>query len=296
MNLPSKLWSWRGYNIAYQSQGDRGPAVVLIHGFGANWRHWRKNIPSISEHYRCYALDLIGFGESAKPSPQEVSYTMETWGDQVADFCREIVQGPAYLIGNSIGCVVALQSVVDHSELYEGLMLINCSLRLLHDRRRQSLPWYKQVSSTLLQRVLENKAIGHFFFDRIAKPQVIKNILSQAYCDHTAITPELIEILYRPSQDEGAADVFLAFTAYSQGPLPEDLLPQLQIPCRILWGEQDPWEPIALGRAYGEYATVDQFISLPQVGHCPQDEAPDVVNPLILEWLGSQSVTPSPAA
>ncbi|HEY9689241.1 MAG TPA: hypothetical protein V6D46_04550 [Coleofasciculaceae cyanobacterium] len=39
------VWLWQGHRICYQAAGDTGPAVVLIHGFGASWRHWRKNIP-----------------------------------------------------------------------------------------------------------------------------------------------------------------------------------------------------------------------------------------------------------
>lgn len=38
----------------------------------------------------------------------------------------------------------------------------------------------------------------------------------------------------------------------------------------IVWGEKDPWERIALGKAYGEFDTVEKFIVLPNVGHCPQ--------------------------
>jgi pimeloyl-ACP methyl ester carboxylesterase len=79
--------------------------------------------------------------------------------------------------------------------------------------------------------------------------------------------------------------VFLAFTAYSQGPLPEDLLPKLSCPTIFLWGEADPWEPIELGREFAKYPAVQEFIALPGVGHCPQDDAPEVVNPLLIAWL-----------
>ena len=87
-----KTWDWKGYPICYQNSGQQGPAVVLIHGFGASWGHWRKNLPVLGETCSCYALDLIGFGSSAKPRPgREINYTFETWGQQVADFCREVV-------------------------------------------------------------------------------------------------------------------------------------------------------------------------------------------------------------
>jgi pimeloyl-ACP methyl ester carboxylesterase len=91
--------------------------------------------------------------------------------------------------------------------------------------------------------------------------------------------------LLQPAQVAGAADVFLAFVGYSQGPLAEDLLPQLTCPVLILWGDQDPWEPIELGRRYAEFPTVEQFIPLAGVGHCPQDEAPELVNPILVEWI-----------
>ena len=44
----------------------------------------------------------------------------------------------------------------------------------------------------------------------------------------------------------------------------------LQCPVLIAWGDKDPWEPIELGRAYGNFESVEDFVVLPNVGHCPQ--------------------------
>jgi hypothetical protein len=38
----------------------------------------------------------------------------------------------------------------------------------------------------------------------------------------------------------------------------------------IAWGDKDPWEPIEMGRNYGNFDSVEDFIVLPNVGHCPQ--------------------------
>lgn len=280
-----KTWNWQGHNITYQQAGDTGAAVVLVHGFGASWGHWRKNLPVLGESCRCYAIDLIGFGGSDKPQPGTVDYTFETWGKQLADFCREVVGSPAFLIGNSIGCIVVMQTAVDYPELALGVAALNCSIRLLHDRKRVTLPWYRNYGSMVMQQVLGNRAIGSFFFNQIAKPKVVRNILLQAYRRPEAVNDELIDILMQPAQDPGAADVFLAFTRYSQGPLPEDLLPRLTCPTVLLWGTEDPWEPVAMGRELAEIPTVDEFIPLEGLGHCPQDEAPEVVNPILLDWI-----------
>ena len=284
-----KTWNWRGYPITYQQSGETGTAVILIHGFGASWGHWRKNIPVLGESCRCYAIDLIGFGGSAKPTPGvDIGYTFETWGQQVADFCREVVGSRAVLIGNSIGCIVAMQAAVDNPELALGVAAINCSIRLLHDRKRVTLPWYRNYGSLVMQQILGNKQIGNFFFQQIAKPKVVRKVLLQAYRRAEAVDDDLVNMLMKPAADKGAVDVFLAFTRYSQGPLPEDLLPRLTCPTILLWGTDDPWEPIEMGRELGKISTVDRFIPLEGLGHCPQDEAPEVVNPILLSWIENQ--------
>jgi pimeloyl-ACP methyl ester carboxylesterase len=269
--------------------------VVLVHGFGASLGHWRKNLPVLAQTCRVYALDLIGFGRSAKPAPgplkpgEQIEYTFDTWGQQIADFCREVVGGPVFLVGNSIGCIAAMQAAVDHPDIALGVAMINCSLRLLHARRRATQPWFKRIGAPLLQRILKVRWIGHSFFRQIAQPKTVRKILQKAYVRPDAVSDELIELLMAAAKDSGAADVFLAFTGYSQGPLPEDLLPLLPCPAILLWGEEDPWEPIALGRELANFPTVEQFIPLPGVGHCPQDEAPELVNPILQEWILGRS-------
>jgi pimeloyl-ACP methyl ester carboxylesterase len=287
---PALSWHWHGFPIGYQAMGELGPAVVLIHGFGASGGHWRKNLPVLAQTCRVYTLDLIGFGRSAKPTPgQEIDYTFETWGDQIAHFCREVVREAAFLVGNSIGCIAAMQAAVSHPDIALGVVQLNCSLRLLHDRRRDTQPWAKQIGAPLIQQLLNIKPVGQFFFNQLAKPQTVRSILLQAYGRSEAVTDELIDLILQPARDRGASDVFIAFTRYSQGPLPEELLEQLPCSTLIVWGTADPWEPIELGRKFAEFAAVDGFIPLEGIGHCPQDEAPELVNPIIRDWILERS-------
>ncbi|MEB3295731.1 MAG: alpha/beta fold hydrolase [Synechococcales bacterium] len=277
-----RIWHWQGHAIAYRQAGERGIPVLLIHGFGAGTFHWRKNIPDLAQQFRVYAIDLMGFGRSAKPQPGlEWDYTFPTWGQQIRAFCQEVIGAPAVLVGNSIGCVVAMQAAVDEPTWVRGLALLNCSLRLLHDRKRV---WYQQ-GAPYFQKLLQYTPLGAWFFRQIAQPKSLKKILLQAYPRAEAVTDELIQFLLEPAQQPGAVEVFLAFTGYFQGPLPEDLFPQLTCPTIVLWGTADAWEPIALGRAFADYPAVEQFIELEGLGHCPQDEAPEVVNPILQTWI-----------
>jgi pimeloyl-ACP methyl ester carboxylesterase len=290
----TQFWLWRGYRISYQTSGDLTnsdlPAVVLIHGFGASLGHWRKNMQALAEVSRVFVIDLIGFGDADKPAPDhEISYTFETWGSQIVDFCREVVGGAALLVGNSIGAIVAMQAAVLAPELVRKAILLNCSLRLLQEQKQLSLPWYRRLGAKLVQEILGNRAIAQLFFDQVRQPRTVRKILNQAYARPEAVTDELVEMLLKPARDPGAVDVFMAFVRYSQGPTPEELLAKLPCDAILLWGEQDPWEPIALGRELTKYDCVKEFIAIAIAGHCPQDEAPELVNPILIQQIQALS-------
>ncbi|KAE8036940.1 hypothetical protein FH972_009571 [Carpinus fangiana] len=292
MEVQSRMWNWRGYSIRYQYSGNGGPALVLIHGFGANSDHWRKNIPVLGKSHRVYSIDLIGYGYSDKPNPQQVGdnyYTFETWATQLNEFCTDVVKDEAFFICNSIGGVVGLQAAVMVPQICKGIILLNISLRMLHITKQ---PWFGKPLIRSFQSLLRNTALGKYFYKNVATPESVRSILSQCYHDTSQVTEELVQKILNPGLEPGAAEVFLEFICYSGGPLPEELLPQVKCPVLIAWGDKDPWEPIELGRNYGNFDSVEDFVALPNVGHCPQDEAPHLVNPLVESFV-ARHATPS---
>ncbi|XP_028051491.1 uncharacterized protein LOC114256113 [Camellia sinensis] len=286
LQIKTCSWNWRGYSIRYQYSGNNGPVLVLVHGFGANSDHWRKNIPVLACSHRVFSIDLIGYGYSDKPNPSDFEansfYTFETWAAQLNDFCIDVVKDKAFFICNSIGGVVGLQAAVREPEVCTGIILLNLSLRMLHIKKQ---PWYGRPLIRSFQSLLRNTALGKFFYKSVATPESVRSILCQCYHDTSQVTDELVEAILLPGLEPGAADVFLEFICYSGGPLPEELLPQVKCPVLIAWGDKDPWEPIELGRAYDKFDSVEDFIVLPNVGHCPQDEAPHLVNPIVESFV-----------
>ncbi|XP_058223263.1 uncharacterized protein LOC131332970 isoform X2 [Rhododendron vialii] len=271
VQVKTSTWNWRGYSIRYQYAGSSGPALVLVHGFGANSDHWRKNIPVLARSHRVFSIDLIGYGYSDKPNPRDFGvnsfYTFETWASQLNEFCVDVVKDKAFFICNSIGGVVGLQAAVMEPEICRGITILNISLRMLHIKKQ---PWYGRPLIRSFQSLLRNTAVGKFFFKSVATPESVRSILCQCYHDTSQVTEELVQSILLPGLEPGAVDVFLEFICYSGGPLPEELLPQVKCPVLIAWGDKDPWEPIELGRAYGKFDSVEDFIALPNVGHCPQ--------------------------
>ncbi len=276
----NQTWQWEGWELPYLVAGSGSP-VVLVHGFGGCIGHWRHTVADLASLHQVFVIDLLGFGAAPKPS---MAYTFELWGEQLAAFCREVVQAPALLVGNSVGAIVVLQAAVAAPDIVKRLVLINCSLRQLHERYRDAIPWHQRLSTPIIQKVLQYKPLGHWFFRQIAQSRSLRNILKQAYVRPEAITDELVEILLAPARTPGAADVFIAFISYAQGPVAEDLLPLVTCPVHILWGEADPWEPIAKARAWTRFDSVKDFVALANAGHCPMDEAPELVNPYLRQW------------
>ncbi|MEM9541942.1 MAG: alpha/beta fold hydrolase [Cyanobacteria bacterium P01_E01_bin.42] len=281
-------WQWRGHYIRYTEMGE-GKPLVLVHGFGASVGHWRKNIPVLAEAgYRTIAIDLLGFGASAKPN---LDYTIELWQQQLLDFWQEKIQAPTVFIGNSIGGLLSLMMLANYPELARGGILINCAGGLNHRPEELNLPL--RVIMGLFAKVVSSPVTGSFVFNGIRQKHRIRRTLTQVYRDRAAITDELVELLYRPACDPGARDVFASVVTAPPGPRPQDLLPCVQCPLLVLWGDADPWTPITGAKIYQERAeAIDNSMFSPIIGagHCPHDENPTRVNELILNFLTEKNL------
>jgi pimeloyl-ACP methyl ester carboxylesterase len=279
--IEKKNWHWRGYPIQYAVQGE-GEPLVLIHGFGASIGHWRKNLPVLAAAgYRVFAIDLLGFGGSAKPA---IDYSVELWRDLLKDFWAEHIQSPTVYVGNSVGGLLCLMMLADHPETAAGGVLLNPAGGLNH--RPEELPLPLRLVMGGFNRLVRS-SLGAIVFNQIRQKSRLRNTLYQVYRNRDAVTDELIDLLYEPSCDAGAQKVFASVLSAPPGPSPVELLPKIQAPLLVLWGEADPWTPINGAKVYQQFADrLDlQLIPIPATGHCPHDENPEVVNPLILGWL-----------
>jgi pimeloyl-ACP methyl ester carboxylesterase len=277
-SITKSYWQWQGHDIAFTIEGEGNP-IVLLHGFGASIGHWRKNIPVLARHgYTIYALDLLGFGDSAKP---DLPYSMELWHQLVQDFWVTHIQTPAVWIGNSIGALLALMVVTQTPQLAKGGVLLNPAGGLNHRPEELGFP-LKQIMA-----LFTNLVASQLVFQWVRQKHRIRATLEQVYWDKTAIDDELVNLLHGPSLHPGARTVFSRILTAPPGPRPQELLPLLTLPLLVLWGEADPWTPIKGAKIYQDLADKLDItvIPLPQTGHCPHDERPALVNQAILNWL-----------
>jgi pimeloyl-ACP methyl ester carboxylesterase len=309
----SSHWDWQGHRIHLLEAGD--PAnptkALLIHGFGASVGHWRHNLPALALHAHVVAVDLLGFGASDKPrsrladeaqQPGAVQYGFDLWSQQVAALVRERLLPPGegqasrvHLVGNSIGAMVALTAA--RLLLAEGIppaqvILIDCAQRTLDDKRAAQLPGWERASRPLVKALVRQRWVIAPLFRLLAQPAFIRSVLARAYASGANVDDELVALLHRPSTDPGATESFRGFINLFNDHLAPQLLADLSaaeppVPVRMIWGDADPWEDPAEARRWAElFPCIQELQVLPGLGHCPHDEAPEQVNPILLRWIG----------
>jgi pimeloyl-ACP methyl ester carboxylesterase len=277
--LPQLTWEWRGFDIRYTVLGE-GKPLLLIHGFGATHAHWRKNIPDLAEQgYRVYGIDLLGFGASEKPA---LDYSLELWETLIHDFWHSQINQPMIVVGNSIGALLSLMLLAHYPEMTAGGIVLNVAGGLNH--RPDELKWPLSSIMSLFASVVQNPIIGPILFNQIRQKHRIRNTLKQVYGNPAAITDELVDIIYQPACDRKAQKVFASILSAPPGPRIGELLPHIHQPLLVLWGEADPWTPIQGARTFKESENA-KVVPIPGTGHCPHDERPDLVNPLMIDWL-----------
>ena len=274
---------------------DAEEAVLLIHGFGANTNHWRFNQPVLAEQAPTYAIDLLGFGRSDQPrarlkdepiSADAVNYGFDLWGQQVADFCSEVIDRPVRLVGNSIGGVVALRAAQLLGNRCRSVVLIDCAQRLMDDKQLATQPAWMTWIRPLLKTMVRQRWLSTALFRNAARPGVIRSVLKQAYPSGGNIDDALVDLLFQPTQRIGAAEAFRGFINLFDDYLAPQLMEDLSTPVDLIWGEQDPWEPIEEAkRWFHSIACIRSIHAIEGAGHCPHDENPLKTNKIIIDII-----------
>ncbi|PZS31132.1 MAG: hypothetical protein DLM58_12395 [Pseudonocardiales bacterium] len=99
-----------------------GPPVVLLHGMAGSHIYWGADFDVLADRARLIAVDLLGFGQSAKPV---TGYGPREHADAVVGCLRELgITEPALLVGHSMGALVALAVATHYPEAVDRVVAI----------------------------------------------------------------------------------------------------------------------------------------------------------------------------
>jgi 4,5:9,10-diseco-3-hydroxy-5,9,17-trioxoandrosta-1(10),2-diene-4-oate hydrolase len=258
-----------------------GPAVVLLHGFGA-WADvvWGPTIEALASEYTVVAPDLIGFGRSTKPSRDHYDVPDPTVpiARVTAAFLDALGIGRATLVGNSLGGGVALRMALQDPARVERLVLVD-SMGL----GREIHPMYKMIATPVLGR-------------HLVKPdrRRLRRVWEQLVRDRSLVTDALIEENYRLLSEPGATDVLLAARhgvgLWGQRILFLDELATIACPTLLVWGREDGVFPLRHGeRAMARLPNATMAV-LDGCGHVPPLENPPAFTRIVRRWLRGDPV------
>jgi pimeloyl-ACP methyl ester carboxylesterase len=192
-----EYYDWKGHQIRYTlTKGDPSkPCVVFVHGFGASLGQFREQLRFFAAaNYTTAALDLLGFGQSAKPL--DVTYSIETWSEVLGDFIRDRCPSAPVLVGNSIGSLVSLKCAVEYP--VRGLVLLNCAGGM-NSKLLLTEPWPWPVKELVMRPlfalfdwVLTSESARPFarqFFDDFRSRENVEAALKQVSCLTLIIAP-----------------------------------------------------------------------------------------------------------
>jgi pimeloyl-ACP methyl ester carboxylesterase len=124
--------------VHYEVLG-RGRPVIFVHGWVGSWRYWVPAMQACSVSFRAYALDLWGFGDTAR---DPALYSLEQQALLLDRFLQEMGIAKVALIGHSLGALIAAIFTRRSPEMVDRLMCVDCPLdaRAIHNRLRSDPP------------------------------------------------------------------------------------------------------------------------------------------------------------
>ena len=109
--------------VHYEVLG-RGRPVLFLHGWVGSYRCWIPAMQAISTYYRSYAIDLWGFGGSARDPTR---YLIANQKDLIFHFMNEMNIKKTALIGHGLGAILSLMFTVEHPKMVDRIMAVSLS-------------------------------------------------------------------------------------------------------------------------------------------------------------------------
>ena len=275
-----RRYPWKDGDIFYVVKGNReSKPLLLVHGFGpgASSYEWRKNIDALAEHFRVYALDLLGYGLSDRPA---IDYTAETYADLISDFLKEVIGKPAVVVARGETCAYVIADAYRRPQLFERLALVAPSPVML----QETVPG---PINAALKALLRAPIVGQFAYNLLTSRRAIQNFYDiQGYHNPGLITDELVEYIFSSAHQPNAR--FAAASALT-GNLTTDAhepLARLQMPVVIVWGREGVLTPSEASAAFKGVNARLETRTLDNASQQPQDEQATKFNALVREFAG----------
>jgi pimeloyl-ACP methyl ester carboxylesterase len=245
-----------GHTVAYRQAG-QGPTLVLLHGFLCDSRCWRPQLAALCDQFKVVAWDAPGAGSSSDPpSP----FTITDWSRCLAAFLDLLGIEQAHVLGLSWGGILAQEFHRLYSARVKTLILAGtyagwkgslpasaCEDRLARCERDSCLPAREFVAGWVSEMFTE------------AASQSLLEEMSAIMSD---FHPHGFRLMARASADSDTTP----------------LLPHIDVPTLLLWGDSDRRSPLRIAEQLRDAIPDAELAVLAGAGHLSNMERPDAFN------------------
>ena len=251
-----------GHRIRYIESGNSKNTLVLIHGLGASSERWSNVIPLFSDHYRVIVPDLIGFGQSDKPT---ADYTVDFFVDFLEKFIAVSEIKYPNIIGSSLGGQISAEYASLHSEEMKNLVLVSPSGMM-----KQSTP------------ALDGYIMAAMYPNKISAKNAFELMEGSGKHVNEEIISGFVERMRLPNAKLAFMSTILGL---KNAKSIKSKLESISAPTLLIWGADDPVIPII--HADGFVSSIQNciFYKMDGCGHTPYVQDPEAFVTKVMEFL-----------
>lgn len=267
-----------GVRVHYQEAGDEhAPAMILIHGFASSTLVWSKVFLKLADAgYRVIALDMLGYGYSAKPRKGE--YTIAGQAKLLMRLLDRLGIPRAIFVGSSYGGAVAATCALDYPDRVEKLILVGA----VNNNRPLAFTLMRLFGSPVFGDVVSPLLIG--------SRRLLRRRMKRVYDRHSwALDERRVDARHLPLRAAGTHRAIIrTVRSWDAERISRDahLIKQ---PALLLWGENDLDIPLADGERLHAQIPGSRLIVFLNCGHIPHEEYPEAFTKIVTDFCKVQS-------
>ena len=258
-----------GTSLRVRDTGPKSaPVLLLMHGFGSSLETWERWSQSLSENYRVVRFDFPGCGlsEPDRTGRYDDARTLTI----VRSLMDQLGIDRAVLVGNSMGGRIAWKIAAEFPSRAAKLVLISPD--------GFASPGFDYGKPPRIPAVL---SLMKFFLPKL----LLRKNLAAAYAEPSRLSDAEVDRYYELLLAPGSRAATLDRMRQTVLEDPVPLLRRIQAPTLLMWGQQDGMIPYANSADYMRELPHATLVSLPKLGHVPQEESPAESLPPLQRFL-----------
>jgi pimeloyl-ACP methyl ester carboxylesterase len=256
---------------------NESPPLVLLHGLGATKASWLTVVPRLAKRYRVVALDLPGFGASAKPIAR---YDAKWFAQRVVDALDELAIDRTFVAGNSMGGRIAMELAMTHAERVEALACL-CPAAAFSRRPALGLVRFLRPEAGIVATRLPRARILSQLRQLFADPGCVEDSWYEAAVD------DFLSVWKSP---RARISFFAALrNIYLDEPDGDEgfwtRLARLPVPALFVYGQRDLLITHHFGKKVQRMLPAAKVVVWNDCGHVPQIEFPERTADLMTDFF-----------